>query len=144
MKKINIWTDGACSGNPGNGGWCAILCYDNKTKTISGGEKDTTNNKMELLAVINGLKTLKEPCEVTLMSDSAYVVNAFKDDWITGWRNNGWRNSKKQPVANKELWLDLISLTELHKVKFTKVQGHANDKFNNMCDDIAKLEIAKL
>ncbi len=144
MKQIKVWTDGACSGNPGAGGWCAILYYDGKTKAVSGGEKDTTNNKMELLAVINGLKTLKEPCEVTLISDSAYVVNAFNDNWITNWVNNNWENSKRQPVANKELWLDLIALTEIHKVRFTKVKGHSDDKYNNMCDDIAKLEITKL
>lgn len=144
MKTIDIWTDGACSGNPGNGGWGALLIYKETRKTLSGGEKNTTNNKMELLAVISALKTLKEPCIVKLRSDSAYVVNAFLQDWITNWQNNNWRNSKKQPVANKELWLELIKLTEKHKVNFIKVQGHSTDENNNLCDELARNAITNL
>lgn len=144
MKTIDIWTDGACSGNPGNGGWGALLIYKGTRKALSGGEKNTTNNKMELLAVISALKTLKEPCIVKLRSDSAYVVNAFLQDWITNWQNNNWRNSKKQPVANKELWLELIKLTEKHKVNFIKVQGHSTDENNNLCDELARNAITNL
>lgn len=144
MKHVDIWTDGACSGNPGTGGWAALLIYNDNKKIISGGEKETTNNKMELMAVISALQTLKEPCVIKLRSDSAYVVNAFNDNWIAGWQNNNWRNSKKQPVANKELWLKLIKLTQIHKVSFIKVQGHAFDINNNLCDELAKREIAKL
>lgn len=144
MKTINIWTDGACSGNPGKGGWGALLSYDGNIKTLSGGEKETTNNKMELLAVISALRALKEPCVVKLRSDSAYVVNAFLQDWITNWQNNNWRNTKKQPVANKDLWLELIKLTSIHKVTFIKVQGHASDINNNLCDELARKAILKL
>lgn len=137
MEKVIIYTDGACSGNPGPGGWAAILMYKDKQKEISGGMKNTTNNVMELTAVIEGLKMLKYACEVDLYSDSAYVVNAFNEHWIEGWLAKGWVNSKKEPVKNKELWLELIELTNKHKVKFIKVKGHSTNELNNRCDYLA-------
>ena len=133
MKKVILYTDGACSGNPGKGGWGAVLIYGESEKQMSGVAEVTTNNQMELTAVIEGLKALKEPCEVLVYSDSAYVVNAFNQNWIEGWINNNWRNSKKDPVANRELWEELISLTKTHKVTFNKVKGHAGDKYKHCC-----------
>lgn len=137
MKEITIYTDGACSGNPGPGGWGAVLIFQENQKEISGGAKDTTNNIMEMTAVIEALKLLKEPCIVNLHSDSAYVVNAFNEHWIEGWLAKGWVNSKKEPVKNKELWLELIELTNKHKVKFIKVKGHSTNELNNRCDYLA-------
>lgn len=137
MKKVTLYTDGACSGNPGRGGWGAVLIYGEIEKQMSGVAEVTTNNQMELTAVIEGLKALKEPCEVLVYSDSAYVVNAFNQNWIEGWINNNWRNSKKDPVANRELWEELISLTKTHQVTFNKVKGHAGDKYNEICDRLA-------
>ena len=137
MKEVILYTDGACSGNPGKGGWGAVLIYGKSEKQMSGINELTTNNQMELTAVIEGLKALKEPCKVTVYSDSAYVVNAFQQDWITGWVQNNWRNSKKEPVANKELWEELINLTKLHNVEFVKVKGHAGNKYNEICDKLA-------
>ena len=137
MKEITIYTDGACSGNPGPGGWGAVLIFQGNQKEISGGAKDTTNNLMEMTAVIEALKLLKEPCIVNLHSDSAYVVNAFNEHWIEGWLAKGWVNSKKEPVKNKELWLELIELTNKHKVKFIKVKGHSTNELNNRCDYLA-------
>ena len=137
MKEITIYTDGACSGNPGPGGWGAVLIFQGNQKEISGGAKDTTNNIMEMTAVIEALKLLKEPCMVNLHSDSAYVVNAFNEHWIEGWLAKGWVNSKKEPVKNKELWLELIELTNKHKVKFIKVKGHSTNELNNRCDYLA-------
>ena len=135
--KVTIYTDGACSGNPGPGGWGAILMAAGHKKEISGGEKNTTNNRMELSAVIFALEQLNRPCEVDLYSDSAYVVNAFNQHWIAGWVKNGWRNSAKAPVANADLWKRLIELTKTHKVNFIKVKGHADNEFNNRCDELA-------
>ncbi|MBP3631255.1 MAG: ribonuclease HI [Clostridia bacterium] len=137
MKKVVIYTDGACSGNPGKGGWGAVLIYGKIEREISGSEEETTNNKMELTACVESLKLLKEPCEVELFSDSAYVVNAFNDNWIEGWIKNDWKNSQKKPVANKEIWQELIALTEKHRVTFNKVKGHAGDKYNEICDALA-------
>ena len=137
MKKVTLYTDGACSGNPGKGGWGAVLLFGQFEKQMSGVNELTTNNQMELTAVIEGLKALKEPCEVLVYSDSAYVVNAFNNDWISGWQQNNWRNSKKDPVANRELWEELIELTKIHKVTFNKVKGHAGDKYNEICDSLA-------
>ena len=137
MKKVVIYTDGACSGNPGKGGWGAVLIYGKIEREISGSEEETTNNKMELTACVESLKLLKEPCEVELYSDSAYVVNAFNDNWIDGWIKNDWKNSQKKPVANKEIWEELIALTQKHKVTFNKVKGHAGDKYNEICDALA-------
>ena len=137
MKKVVLYTDGACSGNPGPGGYGAVLIYGGVEKEIFGGEKSTTNNKMEMMAVIKGLEALKEPCEVEVYSDSAYVVNAFNQGWITNWIKNNWRNASKDPVKNKELWQELIALTEKHKVTFIKVKGHSDNEFNNRCDELA-------
>ena len=141
MDKVIIYTDGACSGNPGPGGWGSILMMGENRKEISGGKKDTTNNVMELTAVIEALKLLKRPCKVDLYSDSAYVVNAFLQNWILGWIKNGWKNSSKEEVKNKELWQELLSLTKTHKVTFHKVKGHADNEFNNRCDELARMAI---
>jgi len=138
MEKVIIYTDGACSGNPGPGGWGAILMYHENKKEISGGEKDTTNNVMELTAVIEGLKLLKYPCEVEVYSDSAYVVNAFEKGWIYNWVKNNWKTAGKDPVKNQELWQELYALTKTHKVKFNKVKGHSDNEFNNRCDELAR------
>ena len=138
MEEVIIYTDGACSGNPGPGGWGAILMINENKKEISGGNKNTTNNVMELTAVIEALKLLKRPCNVNLYSDSAYVVNAFLQNWILGWIKNGWKNSNKEDVKNKELWQELISLTKVHNVTFHKVKGHADNKYNNRCDALAR------
>ncbi len=138
LKKVIIYTDGACSGNPGPGGWGAILMCDNVKKEISGGKESTTNNVMEITAVIEGLKLLKYPCDVKLYSDSAYVVNAFNQKWIDGWKKNGWKNSSKEEVKNKELWQELDKLTNIHNVKFIKVKGHSDNEFNNRCDELAR------
>ena len=144
MEEVIIYTDGACSGNPGPGGWGAILMINENKKEISGGNKNTTNNVMELTAVIQALKLLKRPCNVNLYSDSAYVVNAFLQNWILGWIKNGWKNSNKEDVKNKELWQELISLTKVHNVTFHKVKGHADNKYNNRCDELARNAIKNL
>lgn len=144
MEEVTIYTDGACSGNPGPGGWGSILMYKDNKKEISGGKKDTTNNVMELTAVIEGLKLLKFPCKVKLYSDSAYVVNAFNQKWIYGWLKNGWKNSSKEPVKNKELWQELYNLTKLHEVEFIKVKGHADNEYNNRCDELARNSIKSI
>ncbi len=138
MEEVTIYTDGACSGNPGPGGWGAMLMYKGNKKEISGGKENTTNNVMELTAVIEGLKLLKFPCKVKLYSDSAYVVNAFIQKWIYGWIKNGWKNSSKEPVKNKELWQELYELTKTHEVEFIKVKGHADNEYNNRCDELAR------
>ncbi len=144
MKKVIIYTDGACSGNPGPGGWGTILMYGDNKKEISGGKEDTTNNVMEITAVIEGLKLLKYPCEVEIYSDSAYVVNAFNQDWITSWKKNGWKNSKKEDVKNRELWEELENLIKPHKVAFIKVKGHSDNEYNNKCDELARNAIKQL
>ena len=144
MKSIEIYTDGACSGNPGPGGYAGILIYNGIEKIVSGAKLNTTNNQMELLAVINSLKTLKETCNITLYTDSAYVCNAITQNWITNWQLNNWKNSQKKPVLNKEMWLELISLLEKHSVKFVKVKGHSDNINNNRCDEIARKEIEKI
>ena len=137
-EKVTIYTDGACSGNPGPGGWGAILMYQGNKKEISGGKKNTTNNEMELTAVIEALKMLKFPCQVDLYSDSAYVVNAFLQNWIGNWVKNNWKTSSKEPVKNQELWKELYELTKTHQVKFIKVKGHSDNEFNNRCDELAR------
>ena len=144
MEEVTIYTDGACSGNPGPGGWGALLMYKDMKKEVSGGKKDTTNNVMELTAVIEGLKLLKFPCKVKLYSDSAYVVNCFNQKWIYGWFKNGWKNSNKEPVKNKELWQELYDLTKVHEVEFIKVKGHADNEYNNRCDELARNAIKEL
>lgn len=143
MKSIEIYTDGACSYNPGPGGWGAILIYKGVEKRLSGGEASTTNNQMEMLAVINALQCLKEPCEVTLYSDSAYVVNAFLQGWVDKWRANGWRRPK-DPLKNVELWKQLVKLVDYHNVTFVKVKGHADNEYNNQCDALARGEVEKI
>lgn len=143
VKEVVIYTDGACSGNPGPGGWAAILRYGSHVKEISGGEEHTTNQRMELQAAIEGLKALKEPCKVKLHSDSAYLVNAFQQNWHLKWEKNGWKNSAGDPVANRELWQELIRLTKIHNVTFIKVKGHADDEWNNRCDRLAVAAIPR-
>ena len=137
MKKVTIYTDGACSGNPGPGGWGAVLMYKDVKKEMSGAEKDTTNNRMELFAAISALRALKEPCEVDLYSDSAYLCNAINEDWLTQWKEKNWRNDNKKDVKNVDLWEELIKLMEIHKITFIKVKGHADNEFNNRCDKLA-------
>lgn len=144
MKKIKIYTDGACSGNPGKGGWGALLIYGDAKKEISGAEKDTTNNRMELQAVIEGLKLLKEPCEIEIYSDSAYVVNAFTQKWIENWIKNNWRNASNKEVKNIDKWKELLTLLEAHKSKFIKVKGHSDNEYNNRCDKLATSAILSL
>ena len=138
MEKVIIYTDGACSGNPGPGGWGTILMYKDNKKEISGGKKDTTNNIMELTAALEGLKLLKFPCEVDLYSDSAYLVNGFSQGWIYNWQKNNWQTADKKPVKNKEIWQEIYGLTKKHKVNFIKVKGHADNEFNNRCDELAR------
>lgn len=144
MKKVSIWTDGACSYNPGPGGWAAILQYGKAEKVLSGGKNETTNNVMELTAVVEGLKALKEKCSVLLYSDSAYVVNAVEQGWLHNWKANGFRTADNKPVKNRELWEELDALLSEHAVKFIKVKGHADNEYNNRCDSIARSEVEKL
>jgi ribonuclease HI len=143
MKKVEIYTDGACSGNPGDGGWAAILKFGEKEREISGFEADTTNNRMELRAALEGLSALKEPCEVEIFSDSSYLVNAFEKEWLSNWKRNGWINSSKEAVKNMEYWKDLDRLCSVHSVKWTKVKGHSDNEYNNRCDRLAVGEIKK-
>ncbi len=138
MEKVIIYTDGACSGNPGPGGWGAVLMYQQNKKEIAGGKKNTTNNVMELTAVIEALKLLKYPCKVELYSDSAYVVNAFLQGWIDNWIKNNWKTSGKNMVKNQELWKELYDLTKKHEVHFNKVKGHSDNEYNNRCDTLAR------
>ncbi len=143
ISDVVIYTDGACSGNPGPGGWAAILMAGGAKKELSGGEANTTNNRMELMGVISGLKALTRPCNVEVHSDSAYVVNAFSQNWIGKWASNGWKNSAKADVANTDLWKELLELTEIHNVTFVKVKGHADNEYNNRCDELAVMESKK-
>lgn len=142
MKKVMIYTDGACSGNPGPGGWGAVLLYNESRKEISGGETPSTNNRMEIMAAIAAMESLKEACEVDLYSDSAYLVNAFRQGWLENWQRNGWKTSKKQPVENQDLWQRLLQQTKIHQVTWHKVKGHAENKENNRCDELARAAIA--
>ncbi|MBR4554005.1 MAG: ribonuclease HI [Ruminococcus sp.] len=137
MKKVTLFTDGACSGNPGAGGWGAILRFGVHEKELSGGEKMTTNNRMELTAVISGLEALKEPCEVELYSDSKYIIDAVEKGWAVKWRNNGWIKPDKKPALNPDLWERLLGLLEVHKVAFHWVKGHAGHPENERCDELA-------
>ena len=143
LKKVTIYTDGACSGNPGPGGWGAILMIDDYKKEISGYSENTTNNIMEITAVLEAVKMLKYECEITIYSDSAYVVNAFKQGWIYNWQKNNWRTADKKPVKNQELWKELYSELSKHKFDFIKVKGHSDNEFNNRCDFLATNEISK-
>ena len=144
MQKVIIYTDGACSGNPGPGGWAAILIYGDNKKEISGGSPKTTNNIMELTAILEGLKALKVDCEVEIYSDSAYSVNAFNQGWIYNWIKKGWKTASGESVKNKELWQELYNLTKKHKVTFNKVKGHSDNELNNRCDELARGEIEKI
>ena len=137
MKTVTLYTDGACSGNPGPGGWGAILSYNGVEKELSGGESATTNNRMELLAVISGLEALKEPCHVELYSDSKYVIDGLSKGWAASWRKNGWRKADKKPALNPDLWERLLNLTEKHKLSYHWVKGHADNPYNNRCDQLA-------
>lgn len=137
LKQVEIFTDGACSGNPGLGGWGAILRYNGVEKELSGGEANTTNNRMELSAVIFALEKLKEPCKVTLYSDSQYVCNALKLGWAKKWKSNGWMRNKKEPALNPELWDKLLKLCDIHEVEVNWVKGHAGHSENERCDRLA-------
>lgn len=143
-KEVKLYTDGACSGNPGPGGYGAILIYKGIEKEISGGELNTTNNKMEIMAVLKGLEMIKEPCKVTVYSDSAYVVNSVQMGWLESWRKNNWRKADKSKVKNIDLWERLIELMNIHEVTFVKVKGHSDNEYNNRCDRLAVSEREKL
>lgn len=141
---VEIYTDGACSGNPGNGGWGAVLMYNGAQKEMSGGVENTTNNQMELLACIKALEALKQPCRVDLYSDSAYVVNSFLQNWLVNWKLNGWKGANKKPVKNIELWQQLDNLCNIHDVTWHKVKGHADNVYNNRCDQLAVSAINRI
>ena len=137
MKEVIVYTDGACSGNPGPGGWSAILRYASNERELSGGEPATTNNRMELMGVVQALTALREPCRVVVHTDSAYVSNAFTERWIDGWQRRGWLTADKKPVKNRDLWEALLAAMSRHDVKFVKVKGHADDALNNRADELA-------
>ena len=137
MKKVDIYTDGACRGNPGKGGWGAVLVYNGREKELSGGERETTNNRMELTAAIESLKMLKEPCEVTLYSDSKYLIDAITKGWVYGWKAKGWRKADKSPALNVDLWEEILALLDKHKVTFVWVKGHDGHAYNERCDKLA-------
>ena len=136
-KTVTIYTDGACSGNPGPGGWGAILCYNGREKVISGGEAQTTNNRMELTAVISALECLKEPCIVELWSDSKYVIDGLSLGWAESWKAKGWKKADKKPAMNTDLWDRLLTLTKQHEMVYHWVKGHAENEYNNRCDELA-------
>lgn len=144
MKEVKIYTDGACSGNPGKGGWGAILVYNENEKEISGSNPDTTNNRMELTAVIEALKTLKIPCNVTLTTDSKYVCDSINQKWVYSWKKNGWRKSDKKPALNIDLWQELLKLLEIHNVNFIWIKGHNGHSYNERCDRLAVNEYLKI
>lgn len=141
MKEVIVYTDGACSYNPGPGGWAAVLLYKGHEKRISGYEPETTNNRMELTAVLEALKALKEPCRVIVNTDSAYIHNAFEKGWIDKWLVNGWITASKQPVENQDIWKGILLAAKNHQVTYRKVKGHADDKYNNICDELARKAI---
>lgn len=138
MKQVTIYTDGACSGNPGPGGWGCVLMYGQHKKEMSGGEPQTTNNRMEIQAALSALSILKEPCMVDIYTDSAYLCNAVEKKWLVNWQRNGWKTASKSPVENQDLWQSLIALMNQHKVTFHKVKGHADNEYNNRCDALAR------
>ncbi len=144
FKRVTLYTDGACSGNPGAGGWGAVLLFGEHRREISGGERETTNNRMELTAVIEGLKRLKFPCHVDVYSDSAYTVNAFLQGWVYGWEKAGWKKADGKPVLNDDLWKELLFLSREHEIVFHKVKGHADNELNNRCDYLARAAIDSL
>lgn len=141
---VEIYTDGACSGNPGPGGWAAILMARGKKKEISGGEIATTNNRMEMTAVVKALQELNRPCQIKIYSDSAYLVSAFTKGWLENWQSNGWKNAAGDPVSNHDLWLALLEAAKPHSIEWIKVKGHADNEYNNLCDKIAVAEIKKI
>ena len=143
MKTVTLYTDGACSGNPGPGGWGAILEFQGTRKELSGGENHTTNNRMELTAVIRGLQALKEPCIVELYSDSKYVIDALEKGWAEGWRKKNWIKSDKKPALNPDLWEILLDLTHIHRMKYHWIKGHAENPWNNRCDELAVAQSQK-
>ena len=142
-KHVDIYCDGACSGNPGPGGWGAVVLYKGAKRELSGYSSESTNNRMELTAAIMALNALKEPCDVHIYTDSAYLCNAFNNGWIIAWERNGWINAKKKPVENKDLWLLLTNKTKEHRISWFKVKGHADNAYNNLCDKLATDEIKK-
>ena len=143
MKKVDMYTDGACSYNPGPGGYGIVLIYNGIEKQFSGFDESTTNNRMEITAVIEGLKKLKEPCDVTIYTDSAYTMNAFDLGWLENWQQNNWRNAQKKEVLNKDLWQELLAQMEKHNIAWVKVKGHSDNKYNNICDKLARAEVDK-
>jgi len=143
MKSVKLYTDGACSGNPGPGGWGAILTYRKAEKVMSGGEALTTNNRMELLGVINGLEAIKEPCEVELVSDSKYVVDGLSKGWAEGWKRNGWKKADGKPALNPDLWERLLDAVSRHRMTYTWIKGHAGHPYNERCDSLAVAEAEK-
>ncbi len=143
MKDVTIYTDGACSGNPGPGGWAALLMYQGKERVITGAERNTTNNRMELAAVVEALRVLKEPVKAAVHTDSAYIANAFQQGWIDNWQKKGWMTAGKKPVKNQDLWKDLLAQMARHEVTFVKVKGHSDDELNNRVDRLA-VEALKL
>ena len=143
MKHVDIYTDGACSGNPGPGGWGAILRYNGAEKELSGSQAETTNNRMELTAVISALSALKEPCEVTVYTDSKYVCDAITKGWVYSWKRNGWKKADKKPALNSDLWEQMLSLLKMHKTEFIWLKGHAGHPENERCDRLAVSEYSK-
>ena len=143
MKTVTIYTDGACSGNPGPGGWGAILEWNGVEKEISGGEASTTNNRMEITAVLRALALLKEPCVVELYSDSKYVIDALEKGWVYGWKKRGWVKSDKKPALNADLWEQMLAQVARHDVRYHLVKGHASNEKNNRCDELAVMESRK-
>lgn len=144
MKDVQIYTDGACSGNPGKGGWGAVLIYGKNEKQIAGGEQSTTNNRMELTAVIRALQLLKEPCRITLTTDSKYVCDSINKGWVYNWQKKGWKKADGKQALNIDLWSTLLELLNVHEVQFQWIKGHAGHKYNEMCDKLATDEIKKL
>lgn len=137
QTQVQLYTDGACSGNPGPGGWGAILVHGEKEKELSGGERETTNNRMELTAVIRGLQALKRPCRVEIYTDSQYVANAFNKGWVKSWQKSGWKKADKKPVLNPDLWQELLAAMQTHDCTYIWVRGHAGHSYNERCDALA-------
>lgn len=144
LPVVLLYTDGACSGNPGPGGWAALLLWNGKEKELSGGCSDTTNNRMEMRAVIEGVRALKKPCHIKIHSDSALIINAFTKHWIRNWLKNGWRKADKKPVENRELWEEMIQVLKSHQVEWIKVKGHSDNELNNRVDRLAVAAAAKI
>lgn len=144
IPNVEIYTDGACSGNPGAGGWASVLLYEQHKKELYGNARETTNNRMELTAVIEALKALKRPCNVTLYSDSKYVIDSINKDWVYKWEANNWIKSDRKPALNTDLWKELLALLELHRVKFVWVKGHNGNEYNERCDELAVKAIKEI